>query len=75
LGYSVDTTKSKQFVVKNIRADPKLVPLIIHKPGNPGEGSTKISSLQASLTSFKVDSGANESNNVKLLIERNTKVE
>lgn len=27
--YSMETTKSKQFIVKNMRADPKLVPLII----------------------------------------------
>jgi hypothetical protein len=27
--YSMESTKSKQFIVKNMRADPKLVPLII----------------------------------------------
>lgn len=38
---SLESTKGKQFVVKNMRTEPKLVPLIIQKPGNSSEGLKK----------------------------------
>ncbi len=70
----METTKSKQFIVKNMRADPKLVPLIINKAGNSNNDGIKLNSLQASLTSFKFESGK-EQINAKLLIEKPLKAD